>query len=56
MGLYKNTLAEFGISIDDLLVASPKHKDTKFNLMKIAQSLALDAELISKLYKTKSYL
>ena len=53
MGLYKNTLAEFGISIDDLLSVSPKHKDTKINLMKIAQSLALNPELIDKLYKTK---
>lgn len=53
MELYNNTLAEFGISIDDLLSVSPKHKDTKINLMKIAQSLALNPELIDKLYKTK---
>ncbi|MFZ5945396.1 MAG: sigma-70 family RNA polymerase sigma factor [Bacillota bacterium] len=53
MELYNNTLSEFGVSIDDLLAVSPKHKDTKINLMKIAQTLTLNSELIDKLYATK---
>jgi len=53
MELYNNSLSEFGVTIDDLLAVSPKHKDTKINLMKIAQTLSINSELITKLYATK---
>ncbi|AEV70445.1 RNA polymerase sigma-I factor [Acetivibrio clariflavus] len=51
---YKETLREFGISLEDLILNVPKHKDSRELCLKIASILANDEELFRQLYKYKN--
>lgn len=51
--LYDQALSKFGLTLDDLLIASPKHKDTKLSLMTAAEELAANLTLVAQLYRTK---
>ncbi len=50
---YNDALAEYSVSLDDLLKVSPKHRDTKHTLMKIAQILVNEPALLSQLHQYK---
>lgn len=50
---YQNRLKEFGITIDDLIGSSPKHRDTRQNLMQAAKALAEEPQLLNKLRQQK---
>ncbi|MEW6662428.1 MAG: RNA polymerase sigma-I factor [Bacillota bacterium] len=53
MTLYQDRLNEFGITIDDLIGSSPKHRDTRQNLMQAAKALAEEPQLLNKLRQQK---
>lgn len=46
---FEECLMEFGISMEDLVDASPKHRDTRENLLDIARIISLEADLLSSL-------
>ena len=46
---YQKTLAEFGISLDELVLLSPKHRDSRMALISAAKSLAAENELFERL-------
>lgn len=50
---YQKALADFKISLDSLVKASPKHRDTKQNLMQIALVIKESPQLLNKLMETK---
>lgn len=50
---YNDTLRGYGISLDDLLIVSPKHKDTKHTLMRVAQELVAQPTLMGRLREHK---
>lgn len=50
---YIEVLGQYGVTLDDLVKVSPKHKDTKENLMKIAMNLASQANLMEYLTRNK---
>ncbi|MCL6477197.1 MAG: RNA polymerase sigma-I factor [Peptococcaceae bacterium] len=49
---YKKIIGEFGITFGDLIKCSPKHKDARANLFRVARELAGDPELFSYLMTT----
>lgn len=49
---YQKVINELGISFDDLVKSSPKHRDSRSNLLKIARQLAEDRDLFSQLMST----
>jgi len=53
MEIFDLTLLEYGISLDDLVKKSPKHRDTRHRLMKVAQSIVNEPILLSKLKQSK---
>lgn len=50
---YTQKLLEYGISLDDLIKVSPKHRDTKQNLLRVAGVLAREQKLLEYLRKQK---
>jgi len=46
---YNEALRDYGITLDDLLVVSPKHQDTKHTLMRVAQDLVSQPALMGRL-------
>ena len=50
---FEKRLLEFDISMEDLVDASPKHRDTRENLLQIAKMVGKDDELLSYLMKKK---
>lgn len=50
---YNEALQNFGISLDDLLAASPKHRDTKQTLMRVARELVAQPSLMKRLQEHK---
>ncbi len=52
MAEFRKIIAQFGISFDDLVRASPKHRDTRSNLLSIARHLAGNRELFDQLMTT----
>ncbi|MFZ5986982.1 MAG: RNA polymerase sigma-I factor [Bacillota bacterium] len=51
---FKQRLAEFGITIYDLVKCSPKHKDAISSCIKIARVIADNSVLYNKLYEKKT--
>jgi len=51
---YKETLKEFGITFEDLILNSPKHKDSRELCFKIGKILAEDEELFHLLHRSKN--
>ncbi|MCX7745450.1 MAG: RNA polymerase sigma-I factor [Clostridia bacterium] len=51
---FKKRLSEFGITINDLVLSSPKHKDSKQLLIEIARLLAFNEELFQRLDRKKN--
>ncbi len=52
--LFKEKLATFGITLENLAKSIPKHKDSKLMCIKIARIIANDRELNYKLNKSKN--
>jgi RNA polymerase sigma factor len=50
---FQKTLMEYGLSLRDLVNASPKHKDARMNLLKVARTLAGDSDLLALLVEKK---
>jgi RNA polymerase sigma factor len=50
---FQKTLMKYGMSFRDLVGASPKHKDARMNLLRVARTLAGDYGLMTKLVETK---
>lgn len=50
---YNEALRDYGISLDDLLVVSPKHRDTKQTLMRVARELVTQPALMRRLREHK---
>ncbi len=50
---YNFLLLEYGISLDDLVSCSPKHRDTKQTLIRVAQTLVEQPALLKQLEKNK---
>lgn len=50
---YQNCLQEFGLSFSDLVTVSPKHRDTRENLMRAAMVLCADAAMQQSLLRKK---
>lgn len=50
---YTILLAEYGITMEDLVEVSPKHRDSKATLWRVAQELCAHPDLIKHLTKTK---
>lgn len=50
---FEQRLVEFGISMEDLVDASPKHRDTRENLLQLAKMVSKDEDLLSHLKKKK---
>lgn len=53
MARFQAALQEYKITLDTLVKDSPKHKDTKINLIKIAQMVKENPNLLRKLKQTK---
>jgi len=53
MAIFDSSLLEYGISLEDLVKISPKHRDTRQKLMRVAQSLVDEPILLSKLKQNK---
>ena len=53
IALYQAALVKFKISLEELVKSSPKHKDTKSNLMQIALNIKANPELLQKVMETK---
>lgn len=51
---YKETLKDFGISFEDVILNVPKHKDSRELCLRIASILANDEEMFRSLYKYKN--
>lgn len=51
--LFSNKLKEFGVSFNDLVSNSPKHKDTREELMNIAFEASKNIDIVEKLLRTK---
>lgn len=51
--LFSNKLKEFGVSFNDLVSNSPKHKDTREELINVAFEVSKNTEIVEKLLKTK---
>lgn len=47
------TLEEFGLNLEDLVRASPRHADTRRQLKEIARQVAGEASLVEKIYGQK---
>lgn len=52
--IFKERLATFGITLENLAKSIPKHKDSKIMCIKIAKIIANDAKLFNKLNKSKN--
>ncbi|WP_146172095.1 sigma-70 family RNA polymerase sigma factor [Melghirimyces profundicolus] len=50
---FREHLAKFDLTMEKLAKVSPKHKDTRQNLMEIAKKIASRAELLDQFYKEK---
>ncbi len=50
---YRSALAEYGLSLRELAAASPKHRDTKATLVRVARFLAADPALREQLERTR---
>ncbi len=50
---YREHLAEFGLTLGDLVAVSPKHRDTRRNLLQAARKLASEKELFAALLARK---
>ncbi|MBA2874284.1 RNA polymerase sigma factor [Anoxybacillus caldiproteolyticus] len=50
---YQKVLKEFGLSFQELVEQSPKHKDARLNAMKVAKLLVDNEELCEMLFKKK---
>ncbi|WP_136479592.1 RNA polymerase sigma-I factor [Acetivibrio thermocellus] len=50
---FEKSLKEFGISLKDLVLSSPKHKDSRLLLIKIARIIADDDNMFRKLVEKK---
>lgn len=50
---YTTVLAEYGIILEDLVEVSPKHRDSKATLWRVAQELCEHSNLLKHLTKTK---
>jgi len=50
---YMETLAEYGVTLDDLVKVSPKHKDSKETLLSVAVKLSSEHTLLESLKKNK---
>jgi RNA polymerase sigma factor len=53
MARFQAVLLEYKITLDALVKDSPSHKDTKFNLMKVAHAVRENPDLLKKLKQTK---
>ncbi len=51
--LFEQLLLEYKISLKDLAKDSPKHRDTRANLLAVASLLAGNRDLLEKLFSTK---
>lgn len=51
--LFEQSLREYKIVLGDLAKDSPKHRDTRANLLAIANALVENEELLGKLFSTK---
>ncbi|TCS79899.1 RNA polymerase sigma-I factor [Tepidibacillus fermentans] len=50
---FEQRLLTFGITMDDLVEASPKHRDTRENLLRVALHLSSSDELLESLMETR---
>lgn len=50
---FEKALQEFNISLKDLTKSSPKHQDTRANLLNVAKALTREQELVAKLLNSK---
>lgn len=53
VAIFKEELGRFGITLSDLVRASPKHRDTKETLLRIARTLLSDPELCERFQRTR---
>jgi RNA polymerase sigma factor len=51
--IFVERLAQFGISLEELVKKKPKHRDTRENLLNAARFLVSDRTLLSKFYAQK---
>ncbi len=51
--LFEQNLKSFGITLEELTLCSPKHKDSKLLSIEIAKMLCKEDKLFDKLYKKK---
>lgn len=50
---FSRSLHRFGIKMADLVESSPKHQDTRENMLKVAQAIVAKPELLQSFYKEK---
>lgn len=53
IAVFNNILHEYGISFKDLVKCSPKHRDTRENLMRIAMYIAENKDLFTQMITKK---
>lgn len=53
IGLLKEILQLYGVSVNDLVLCSPKHKDSKLMCIKIAKTICDHDKIYNKFYKNK---
>ena len=53
---FAKVLAQYNLNFNDLVEASPKHRDTRENLLRVARALALDSELWNQVETKKGKL
>lgn len=53
IGLFKEILGGYGLTLEDLAKHSPRHRDTRENLKKIALQVVRDKELRERILKEK---
>lgn len=51
--IFSNKLKQFGVNFSDLVANSPKHKDTREELINVAFLVSKDLNIVEKFFKTK---
>lgn len=53
IGLLRKSLARHGITFEELVKKSPKHRDTRENLYRVAEKIVSDQDLLQRFLKQK---
>ncbi len=51
--MYQQELLKFGLTLDQMVDASPKHQDTRKNAMHIAKQASEDEKIVSDTYRKR---